>query len=86
MGRSKKKDFTHWIPIIKWTIRGILPIFELFLIAAIIWWVFNSDGVSKEMQNILSGAVGGLIVNYTKMSGFIFSSESDRESDGRPEK
>jgi len=79
MGRSKKKDYSHWIPIIKWTIRAILPIIELCLIGSIIWWVFNSDGVSKEMQNILSGAVGGLIVNYTKMSGFIFSNEADRD-------
>jgi hypothetical protein len=39
--------------------------------------VFNNGDIGKEMQNILSACVGGLLVNYTKMSGFIFSRESD---------
>ena len=58
-------------------VRASLPFAELALIGWIIYFVFNSDGIGKEMQNILSACVGGLLVNYTKMSGFIFSRESD---------
>ena len=73
-GQSKKEE---WVPLIKWGIRSVLPILELALIGWIVWLVFNNRNIGKEMQNILSACVGGLLVNYTKMSGFIFSRESD---------
>ena len=66
------------IHLIKWGVRAILPFAELFLIGWIVWFAFHTeDGVAKETQNLLSAIVGGLIVNYTKMSGYIFSRESD---------
>tara|TARA_B110001454_G_C12522057_1_gene351492 strand:- start:164 stop:412 length:249 start_codon:yes stop_codon:yes gene_type:complete len=74
---KKTNGYTHLIPIIKWSVRAMLPFAELFLIGWIIYFVFNSEGIGKGMTNILSACVGGLLVNYTKMSGFIFSRESD---------
>ena len=66
------------IHLIKWGVRAILPFAELFLIGWIVWFAFHTeDGLAKETQNLLSAIVGGLIVNYTKMSGYIFSRESD---------
>ena len=79
--RKKRNDYSHWIPIIKWIVRGMLPFAELFLIGWIIYFVFNSEGIGKGMTNILSACVGGLLVNYTKMSGFIFSRESDEKEE-----
>ena len=58
-------------------VRATLPFAELALIGWIIYFVFNSDGSGKEIQIILSACVGGLLVNYTKMSGYILSRESD---------
>ena len=58
-------------------VRATLPFAELALIGWIIYFVFNSDGIGKDMQNILSACGGGWLGNYTKMSGFIFSRESD---------
>ena len=70
------------IHLIKWGVRAILPFAELFLIGWIVWFAFHTeDGLAKETQNLLSAIVGGLIVNYTKMSGFIFSRESDENKD-----
>ena len=65
------------IHLIKWGVRAMLPFAELFLIGWIVWFAFHTDGLAKETQNLLSAIVGGLIVNYTKMSGYIFSRESD---------
>ena len=65
------------IHLIKWGVRAILPFAELFLIGWIVWFAFHTDGLAKETQNLLSAIVGGLIVNYTKMSGYILSRESD---------
>ena len=66
------------IHLIKWVVRATLPFAELFLIGWIVWFAFHTeDGLAKETQNLLSAIVGGLIVNYTKMSGYIFSRESD---------
>ena len=66
------------IHLIKWGVRAILPFAELFLIGWIVWFAFHTeDGLAKETQNLLSAIDGGLIVNYTKMSGYIFSRESD---------
>ena len=66
------------IHLIKWVVRALLPFAELFLIGWIVWFAFHTeDGLAKETQNLLSAIVGGLIVNYTKMSGYIFSRESD---------
>ena len=69
------------IPLIKWGVRATLPFAELFLIGWIVWFAFHTEGLAKETQNLLSAIVGGLIVNYTKMSGFIFSRESDETKD-----
>ena len=77
MPRRSKQDYDSFLPIILYFVRATLPFAELFLIGWIIYYVFNTDGISKEMTNILSACVGGLLVNYTKMSGFIFSKESD---------
>ena len=78
---NTSKDVKHICTLINKTtltfVRATLPFAELALIGWIIYFVFNSDGIGKEMQNILSACVGGLLVNYTKMSGFIFSRESD---------
>ena len=65
------------IHLIKWGVSAMLPFAELFLIGWIVWFAFHTDGLAKEPQNLLSAIVGGLIVNYTKMSGYIFSRESD---------
>ena len=78
--RKKLSKRRNWIPIIRWTVRCTLPFAELALIASIAYFAFQTEGLAKEMQNLLSAIVGGLIVNYTKMSGFIFSRESDERN------
>ncbi len=72
-----KENTASAIHLIKWGVRAMLPFAELFLIGWIVWFAFHTDGLAKETQNLLSAIVGGLIVNYTKMSGYIFSRESD---------
>ena len=81
MAKRRKKGIASVIPLIKWGVRASLPFAELFLIGGIVWFAFHTEGLAKETQNILSAIVGGLIVNYTKMSGFIFSRESDETKD-----
>ena len=78
--RKKSSKSNNRIPLIRWIVRCILPFAELALIASIAYYAFQTEGLAKEMQNLLSAIVGGLIVNYTKMSGFIFSRESDERS------
>ena len=78
---KKKSVIAIAIPLIKWGVRATLPFAELFLIGWIVWFAFHTEGLAKETQNLLSAIVGGLIVNYTKMSGFIFSRESDETKD-----
>ena len=79
---KRRKPTANVIPLIKWVVRALLPFAELFLIGWIVWFAFHTeDGLAKETQNLLSAIVGGLIVNYTKMSGFIFSRESDETKD-----
>jgi len=78
---KRRKPTANAIPLIKWAVRASLPFAELFLIGWIVWFAFHTEGLAKETQNLLSAIVGGLIVNYTKMSGFIFSRESDETKD-----
>ena len=79
---KRRKTAANAIPLIKWAVRAILPLAELFLKGWIDWFAFHTeDGLAKETQNLLSAIVGGLIVNYTKMSGYIFSRESDETKD-----
>ena len=81
MAKRRKKGIVSVIPLIKWGVRASLPFAELFLIGWIVWFAFHTEGLAKETQNLLSAIVGGLIVNSTKMSGFIFSRESDETKD-----
>ena len=79
---KRRKTAANAIPLIKWAGSATLPLAELFLIGWIVWFAFpTEDGLAKETQNLLSAIVGGLIVNYTKMSGYIFSRESDETKD-----
>jgi branched-subunit amino acid transport protein len=76
---SNKKDYTHLVLIIKWTIRGLIPFCELAIITMIILLLFNGQNLDKEMQNIMSALVGGLLVNLTKSVGWVFSREADEK-------
>lgn len=78
---KRKKGEKNIIPLIKWAVRAVLPFAELFLIGWIVWFAFHTQELAKETQNLLSAIVGGLIVNYTKMAGYIFSRESDDPKD-----
>ena len=76
---SNKKDYTHLVLIIKLTIRGLIPFCELAIITMIILLLFNGQNLDKEMQNIMSALVGGLLVNLTKSVGWVFSREADEK-------
>ena len=77
MDDNNKGEYCECNTLNKMGCQSYAAFCRAFLIGWIVWFAFHTDGLAKETQNLLSAIVGGLIVNYTKMSGYIFSRESD---------